>query len=225
MMAGAEGVTLQSVIRRLDILDGTVDNKYKHMQLTQGVNTTGICEVVERVKEFTKNSTVAGTPIIDTFLENESGTIPVDCKAVIQRLNLLAGIAQKMPMFDIYIANGIIPTPAQTFAGDIVDSMIVATLRGEVPADLSLDKLFDSVRFSFYTQEVRDMGQELRNVLGEGGNEIAKVYSTFQADNRAAALSVFEKLGREQGVNISAFRRSTDAPVAPAQQKVDPQGI
>ena len=192
--------TLISVMQKLDMLDGVKDGQYTDLSLVCG-NSTGVCVVEEIV-----TANIPGDEYeMTTVMENSAGEIvSVDCTVLVERLNTLVGIAQKLPSYK-YIADInsgtpsdeiVTPTTEELFGYHIVDHMICSLLLGIGTTSQSFSELFSVIPFDTYAVSVRAIASSLPNMSGDD----------LDIENASQAYLLFEGLGQKYGFSTSIFR-------------------
>lgn len=204
-------VTLSSVVKKLDLLDGVEDRHYTNWPLL-GENSTGVCGF--------KEDLIAAGPLpknikIGARLHAVDGrTVIVDCQELVRKLNTLIGIAQKIPatrfknrlatckarkrckQIKKEIKSGKVPTAEELFGYHIVDHIISALLLGIMTTDESFGQMFSEVAWCPYNTSVHTFGQLLNK----------PDFANFNIRTTDEAYKLFERLGKKHGFDTRPFK-------------------
>ena len=208
-------VKLIHVITRLDLLDGRLNGRYNDIPL-RNHSSTGMCEIAEELDEQLSSELAKKGPTPARGSEKEGGvqapleigdgrTVTVDCKKLVEKLNFLAAVAEKLPATKYFAdrANKISSadqlrnlTYADFYGYHIVDYMITALLNGKTTPGVPFHKLF-----SFAPFELCDAASsEYVRLIHKGGAKKENV------TNIEGALALFDKLGKKYSFDTKPFK-------------------
>ena len=208
-------VKLVHVITRLDLLDGRLNGRYNDIPL-RNHSSTGMCEIAEELDEqlsselAKKGSTPARKSTkeggVQAPLEIGDGrTVIIDCKRLVEKLNVLAAVAERLPAIKYFAdrankvsnADQLRNLTYEDFYGyHILDYMITALLSGKSTPDVPFHKLF-----SFAPFELCDTASSeyVRLIYKEG----AKTKNVINVDG---ALALFDSLGKKYNFDTRLFK-------------------
>ncbi|OGQ05937.1 MAG: hypothetical protein A2W61_05215 [Deltaproteobacteria bacterium RIFCSPLOWO2_01_44_7] len=196
-MAGSLNVT--NVVRKTDLLDGKQDRTYHGLSLLNGDSTPSVCKFKEDAEKQFK------TKMVETYFKTRwNAFIPVNCNGLLEKLDRLANIINKMPINRLYARFWVekLGQPqgefrkGEVYAFQIVDHMILSLLLGVGLSTQTFPELFDRIAFDEYPQYVRFMGRLINRP------EIVNP----DIKSREGAFRIFEEQGRKYGFDTAAFK-------------------
>ena len=208
---------LDRVIRKLDRLDGRTNGRYLELPL-HIENTTGACEAAQKAAKANANL------IVVTAIENPNGDLMfVNCADLVQKLDLLATVAAKMPITRMLnVASTKLRRHEKLSAEHIgemligyhvVDDMIRTLLLATRVVEQPLSVHFEQVDFKQHTNLVHKVGEKL-------GNETLK---NFAIESVQRGYEIFVKLGEKYKFDATPFRPAS-APARPLPPPPPPRG-
>lgn len=209
---------LDRVIHKLDRLDGRSNGRYSDLPLHHE-NTTGVCEAAQKAAKADKNLFVV------TAIENPSGELMlVNCADLVQKLDLLATIAAKIPITRLL---HVAPTKrrhyeplseadvAEMLIGyHVVDDMIRAMLRATRIVDQPLSVHFEQIDFNQHAKLVRKIGEKLGNATLEN----------FSLQGVQRGYEIFLKLGERYKFDATPLRPASAPIQSPPPPPPAPRG-
>jgi len=145
-------------------------------------------------------------------LELDDGqTIIIDCKKLVEKLNVLAAIAEKLPLTRYFEdkANGVSSvdqlrnsTYGDFYGYHVVDYMIKALLEGKSTPDVSFHKLFSVAPLELFDTAANGYV----SLIHKGGAKRKNV------TNIDGALALFNKLGEKYSFDTRPFAPQSTRP-------------
>jgi len=206
-------VSLESVLAKLDRLDGTPDGKFMDTK----IDSISLSVIKE-----------CGGP----------QALSINCQKYIADLDKLVGIIDKLPMFKL-ISSGVQKGPALVTQSALVTQINEAFQPEEIFVTLSILMLLAThldvsaftdapIRVTLRTlpfDEMAGMMNEFGATVIRGGLEVQVDYSSVQARNASEAYSIIEGVGKRRRFDPSFFDPSSSGagPVPTATAAVPTQ--
>lgn len=200
---------MAKLVKRIDRLDGKLDGAYITLPInTQGA--TGVCAIAEQhVAKLRRRAHGRKIQIKTSFKNADGGYTTVNCTEFARKMNVLLGIADKLPTFKFialfrrFGTKGLrmirIPTKEEFFAFHLVDHMIAALISGLSKSSDSYKELFKVIPFGIHSKNVHRMGRLLN----------MPSYLKINITTAAGAYRVFEAMGRKYRFNTKPFKPTT----------------